>query len=256
MRRPDDDAAPRSALSLNERTPYTARMSLLFDLPAAPSVPILGSDARYPVRRIFCVGRNYAAHAIELGNAVDREAPIWFTKAPAALSLSGTTIPYPPGTADCHFEMEFVIAIGAPAFRIDPQDAMTAVLGYACGLDMTRRDLQNAAKAKGYPWDTGKDFENGAIIAPITPAAQFGDVSSQTITLDQNGARRQNGTLSDMIWTIPELIADLARLYHLAPGDLIYTGTPAGVGPVSLGDQLEGAVDGLEPVRLTIGAAE
>jgi fumarylpyruvate hydrolase len=231
-------------------------MTLLFDLPATPTVPVVGSDARYPVRRIFCVGRNYAAHALELGNAVDREAPIWFNKAPAALCLSGEAIAYPPGTSNCHYEMEFVVAIGAPAFRVAPEDAMAAVYGYAAGLDMTRRDLQNAAKAKGYPWDTGKDFENGAVIAAITPAAAFGNVADQRIALVQNGATKQDGTLSDMIWSVPELIADLSRLYHLVPGDLIYTGTPAGVGPVAEGDVLEGTIDRLEPVRLKITAAE
>ncbi|MEE4453803.1 fumarylacetoacetate hydrolase family protein [Novosphingobium resinovorum] len=230
-------------------------MTLLFDLPETPSIPVQGSQARYPVRRVFCVGRNYAAHALELGNAVDREAPIWFNKAPAALCLSGATIPYPPGTANCHYEMELVVTIGAPAFRIAPEAAMAVVHGYACGLDMTRRDLQNAAKAKGYPWDTGKDFENGAVIGPITPAAGF-SLAGQRIALTQNGAVKQDGVLSDMIWSIPELIADLSRLYHLAPGDLIYTGTPAGVSAVAPGDVLEGTVDGLEPLRLEIGAAE
>lgn len=231
-------------------------MTLLFDLPAAPPVPVLGSEARYPVRRIFCVGRNYAAHALELGNAVDREAPIWFNKAPAALCLSGETIAYPPGTENCHYEMEFVVAIGAPAFRVAPEEALAAVFGYACGLDMTRRDLQNAAKAKGYPWDTGKDFENGAVIGAITPAADFGALADQRVVLTRNGATKQDGSLADMLWSVPELIADLSRMYHLAPGDLIYTGTPAGVGPVEPGDVLEGMVEGLEPLRLTIGAAE
>lgn len=230
-------------------------MTLLFDLPATPSIPVLGTDARYPVRRVFCVGRNYAAHALELGNAVDREAPIWFTKAPAALCLSGETIAYPPGTQNCHYEMELVVAIGAPGFRVATEDAPSLIHGYACGLDMTRRDLQNAAKAKGYPWDTGKDFENGAVIAAITPAADF-TPAAQPITLAQNGAVKQNGVLSDMIWSIPELIADISRLYHLAPGDLIYTGTPAGVGAIASGDMLEGAIDGLQPVHLEIGAPE
>ncbi|MFC6620944.1 fumarylacetoacetate hydrolase family protein [Novosphingobium panipatense] len=230
-------------------------MTLLFDLPDTPSVPVLGNTAAYPVRRVFCVGRNYAAHALELGNAVDREAPIWFTKAPAALCLSGATIPYPPGTQNCHYEMELVVAIGAPAFRVAPEQAMEAVFGYACGLDMTRRDLQNAAKGKGYPWDTGKDFENGAIIAAITPARQFA-LKDQRIALSQNGSIKQDSVLADMIWSIPELIADLSRLYHLAPGDLIYTGTPAGVGAVQAGDVLVGTVEGLEPVRLEIAAAE
>ena len=231
-------------------------MSLLFQLPEAPSVPVLGSDARFPVRRIFCVGRNYEAHAREMGSAVDREAPIWFTKAPAALCASGATIPYPPGTANCHYEMELVVALGGAGFRVAPEQAMELVLGYASGPNMPRRDLQNAAKDKGYPWDVGKDFENAAVISAITPAAAFGTVEAQRITLSQNGATKQDATLAELIWSIPELIADLSRMYHLAPGDLIYTGTPAGVGPVAPGDVLEGKVDGLDPGRLTIGAAE
>ena len=146
-------------------------MTLLFQLPTTPAVPIHGESASVPVNRIFCVGRNYAAHAREMGDVPQREAPIWFTKAPSAICLSGSTIPYPPGTRNCHYEMEFVVAIGAPGFRIALEQAMDHVLGYACGLDLTRRDLQNAAKDKGYPWDTGKDFENAAVIGPLTRAA-------------------------------------------------------------------------------------
>lgn len=247
---------PAARAAYARRQKETSRpMTELFDLPAAPAVAVSGSHDRYPVRRVFCVGRNYAAHALELGNAVDREAPIWFTKAPAALCLAGGAIAYPPGTENCHYEMELVVAIGAPAFRVSAEAAMDAVFGYACGLDMTRRDLQNAAKAKGYPWDAGKDFENAAVIGPITAAAGFAP-AGQRIALTQNGVVKQDGVLSDMIWSIPELIADLSRLYHLAPGDLIYTGTPAGVGPVAAGDVLEGAIEGLEPLRLEIGAPE
>lgn len=231
-------------------------MTVLFDLPPAPSIPVAGESAAYPVRRIFCVGRNYAAHALELGNAVDREAPIWFTKAPAALNVNPVSIPYPPGTSNCHYEMEFVVAIGAPAFRVTPQDANSVIFGYACGLDMTRRDLQNAAKGKGYPWDTGKDFENGALIGTVTKAAAFGGISNQRITLSQNGVVKQDSTLGDMIWSIPELIADLSTMYHLMPGDLIYTGTPAGVGPIAPGDVLSGEIDGLKTITVTIDEAE
>jgi len=234
-------------------------VSLLFELPEVPAVPVLGpvldEETRYGVRRIFCVGRNYAAHARELGNAVDREAPIWFTKSPAALCHSGETIAYPPATQDCHYEMELVVALGGHGFEIAPEQAMDLVYGYACGLDMTRRDLQNAAKAKGYPWDMGKDFENGAVIGPITRAEVFGQPNEQRITLAKNGETKQDAPLSEMIWSLPELIADLSRMYHLAPGDLIYTGTPAGVGPVAPGDRLEGRVEGLEPVVLTIDPA-
>ncbi|WP_395391255.1 fumarylacetoacetate hydrolase family protein [Novosphingobium sp. BL-8A] len=234
-------------------------MTLLFQLPEVPSVPVIGESARYPVRRIFCVGRNYAAHARELGNAVDREAPIWFNKAPAALCNTSAeapaTIPYPPGTKDCHYEMELVVALGGEGFEVSTDAAMGLVYGYACGIDLTRRDLQNASKAKGYPWDTGKDFENGAIIAPITRASDFGMPAAQRIALSQNGTVKQDAPLDEMIWSIPELIADLSRMYHLAPGDLIYTGTPAGVGPIVPGDRLEGSVEGLESLVLTIAAA-
>ncbi|KHK92529.1 fumarylacetoacetate hydrolase family protein [Novosphingobium malaysiense] len=231
-------------------------MSLLFELPETPSIPIVGVDSRFPVQRIFCVGRNYEAHAREMGSPVDREAPIWFTKSAAAVCHSGATIAYPPGTTNCHYEMELVVAIGAAGFRVAAESAVDLVFGYASGLDMTRRDLQNIAKDKSCPWDTSKDFENAAVLGPITPAARFGEVASQRITLSQNGAVKQNASLAELIWTLPELIADLSRMYHLAPGDLIYTGTPAGVGPVAPGDTLEGAVEGLEPVRLTIDPAE
>ncbi|WP_272009873.1 fumarylacetoacetate hydrolase family protein [Roseovarius sp. ZX-A-9] len=225
---------------------------MLFDPAPTPTVPISGSDALFPVRRIFCVGRNYAAHAAEMGNEVDREAPFYFAKSAHALALSGTEIAYPPGTSDCHYEMEFVMAIGAPAHQVSVKDAMAAVYGYACGIDLTRRDLQAAAKEKRRPWDLGKDFENAAIMAPITPAARFGSIADQAIMLEMDGARVQDATLRDMIWSAPEIIAHLSRFYHLAPGDLIYTGTPAGVGPVAPGAALEGHIDGLAPVSLRI----
>lgn len=231
-------------------------MTMLFDLPANPSVPILGDDARFPVRRVFCVGRNYAAHAREMGFSPDKDAPFYFTKSPWAICASGATVPYPLGTANCHYEMELVVAIGAPAFRIAEADALSVVLGYACGFDMTRRDLQNAARDEGKPWDLGKDFESAAVLAPITPAAAFGTAGEQTIRLTQNGAVKQDAVLSDMIFTVPELIAHLSTFYHLEPGDLLYTGTPAGVGPIAAGDTLVGTIDGLTPVELTIGAPE
>lgn len=231
-------------------------MSLQFELPQAPSVPVVGEVARFPVRRIFCVGRNYEAHAQEMGFSADREAPIWFTKSAWATCQSGATIPYPPGTGNCHYEMEFVVAVDKPAFGIAPEAAMDVVFGYACGLDLTRRDLQTAARDKGYPWDTGKDFENAAVIGTITRKAQFGDVDGQRIRFSINGETRQDATLAELIWSVPELIADLSCLYHLAPGDLIYTGTPAGVGPIAPGDRLEGVVDGLSPLNLSIATAE
>ena len=228
-------------------------MTFAFELPAPPSVPITGEDRRFPVHRIFCVGQNYAAHAVEMGFQPDPEAPFFFTKSSRAICLSGATIPFPLETEACHYEMELVVALGAPAFRVDAADALSAVFGYACGLDMTRRDLQNAAREKKRPWDLGKDFENAAVIAPITRAPAFGAPHAQRIRLTQNGEVRQDSRLSDMIHDVPALISYLSRFYHLQAGDLIYTGTPAGVGPIAPGDLLSGEIDGLTPVELAIG---
>lgn len=231
-------------------------MPLLFPLPEPSSVSVLGEEGRFPVHRIFCVGRNYEAHAREMGFSVDRDAPFYFTKTPSAICPSGATIPYPPGTENCHYEMELVIAIGAPAFRIAEAEALSVVFGYAGGFDMTRRDLQNAARDQGRPWDLGKDFESAAVIAPITRAEAFGAVTDQRIRLTQNGTVKQDALLSDLIWSVPELIAHLSLYYHLQPGDLLYTGTPAGVGPIAPDDKLVGTIDGLTPVELAIAPAE
>lgn len=227
----------------------------LFETPAPPLVPIEGDARGYPVRRIFCVGRNYAAHAAEMGNEVDREAPFYFTKSAHALCLSGATIPYPPGTRDCHHEMEFVVALGAEAFEVDEAHAMDAVWGYGCGIDLTRRDLQGAAKEKRRPWDLGKDFENAAIMGVLTPKDRFGAIGAQALRLSVGTRVAQDARLSDMVWSVPEVIAHLSRFYHLGPGDLIYTGTPAGVGAVAPGDHLKGEIEGLSAVEVTIGAA-
>lgn len=224
----------------------------LFDPPEIQAVPVTGEARLFPVRRIFCVGRNYAAHAAEMGNEVDREAPFYFTKSAHAICHSGSTIPYPAGTGECHFEMEFVVALGQGGAAVTEEEAMALVFGYACGIDLTRRDLQAAAKDKRRPWDLGKDFENVAVIAPVTPAAAFGEIGGQRIYLDHDGETVQEARLSDMVWPVPGLIAHLSRFYRLAPGDLIYTGTPAGVGPVAPGSRLEGGIDGLSPVRLSI----
>jgi len=226
----------------------------LFDIPAPPLVPIAGDTRGYPVRRIFCVGRNYAAHAAEMGNEVDRAAPFYFTKSAHALCLSGATIPYPPGTRDCHHEMEFVVALGADAFEVSEAGAMAAVWGYGCGIDLTRRDLQGAAKEKRRPWDLGKDFENAAIMGALTPRDRFGGIGAQALCLRVGDRVAQEARLSEMVWSVPEIIAHLSRFYHLAPGDLIYTGTPAGVGPVGPGDRMRGEIEGLVPVEVTIGA--
>lgn len=228
----------------------------IFAPPDWPLVPILGQHAAFPVRRIFCVGRNYAAHAAEMGAEVDREAPFYFTKSALAILPSGQVMPYSPGTADLHYEMELVVAIGGDAFRVTPDRALAAVYGYAAGLDMTRRDLQAAAKSRQRPWDLGKDFEGSAVIAPITPAAEFGAVADQRISLTVDDQIRQDQRLGDMVWSVPDLIADLSGFYHLAPGDLIYTGTPAGVGAVGPGAVIRGRIEGLAPVELTLCAAE
>ena len=175
---------------------------------------------------------------------------------PAHLVLSGAELPYPPGTANYHHEMEFVIAIGAPVFRCTPEEGLAAVYGYAAGLDMTRRDLQNEAKDQRRPWDLSKDFEGAAVIGEITKAAEFGPVSDQKIVLTVDGETRQDAPLAELIHSVPDVIAHLSGYYHLEPGDLIYTGTPAGVSAVEAGAVLEGSVEGLAPVRLTLGAAE
>ncbi len=216
-----------------------------------PVIPVEGG-AGFPVGRIFCVGRNYADHAAEMGHEVDREAPFYFTKSAHAFLLSGHDMPYPPRTQDLHHEMELVVAIGAKVNDISEADAMDAVFGYGCGLDMTRRDLQAAAKAKRRPWDTGKDFDNAAIIAPLMPKADVTDIGALTIQLEVNDHVRQQAELSDMVWSIPEIIADLSSLYTLHPGDLIMTGTPAGVGPVVKGDVLRGTIGDFAPVETTI----
>ncbi|WP_112320640.1 fumarylacetoacetate hydrolase family protein [Oceanibium sediminis] len=228
----------------------------LFPPATLPSLPITGQGVRYPIRRIFCVGRNYAAHAAEMGNTVDRSAPFYFTKSAFSAVESGASVPYPPGTSDYHHEMEFVVALTGDAFRVPVADAGSAVGFYGAGLDMTRRDLQAAAKEKRRSWDLGKDVENGAVLGPLTPAAAFGAVGAQRITLAVNEETRQDALLSDMVWSVEELVSDLSHYYHLGPGDLIMTGTPAGVGPVVAGDRLEGEITGLAPVQLTLTAAE
>lgn len=228
----------------------------LFPPPEVPAVAVTGERQSYAVNRIFCVGRNYAAHAAEMGFEVDREAPFYFTKPASAIAHSGATIPYPPGTENFHHEVELVVAIGAPVFKADVESLGDVVFGYAVGLDMTRRDLQINERKKGRPWDLGKAFEHSAVIAEITRAESFAAISSRRIHLQVNGEIRQDAHLSDLIWTIPEIISHLSGYYHLGPGDLIYTGTPAGVGPVVVGDDIHGEVDGLAPLTVSITASE
>lgn len=229
---------------------------LLFPALAPITAPIRGRDEAFPVRRIFCVGRNYEAHAKEMGVAVDREAPFWFTKASEDYVASGATVAYPPGTSNYHYEMELVVAIGKPGFRIDAGSALDHVFGYACGLDMTRRDLQLTAREQRRPWDLGKDFEQSAVMSEIVPADAIGHPSKGKIELRVNGQTKQSSDLSLLIHGIPALIAHLSGYYHLQPGDLIYTGTPEGVGAVVAGDRIEGSIEGVGTVRLDVGAAE
>ena len=229
---------------------------LLFDLNDRPTLPIQGRAERFAVNRIFCVGRNYAAHAAEMGAEPERDAPFYFTKGHHAVAASGQTLPYPPGTKNYHHEIECVLALGRGGFRVAETEAMDLIFGYCAGLDMTRRDLQQANRKKGLPWDTGKDVENSAILGAITEAAAFGTVGPQRVTLHKKGTVVQDAPLSDLIWSLPELIAHLSTLYHLQAGDLIMTGTPAGVGPVEVGDVLEGQVDGCAPISVRYGPPE
>ena len=225
----------------------------LFDLPV-PALPIVGDAAFYPVRRVFCVGRNYAGHAREMGSDPNREPPFYFTKPPSALVPGGGAIPYPPGTANLHHEVELVVALSAPLYKAGLDEAAKAVFGHAVGLDMTRRDLQFAARDQGRPWDLGKSFE---FSAPITALVKGSDpIASGAVTLTVNGQLRQQGDVSDMIWSVPEVLAHLSHYYHLGPGDIVFTGTPEGVGPVVAGDQLVGTVAGIGELRVNITAGD
>ena len=225
--------------------------------PPVHSLPVRGKAERLPINRLFFVGRNYHAHAVEMGRPVDKsvEVPFYFTKSPSTLVPSGATVAYPPGTQNYQYEMELVLAIGAPGFRVAEADAHKLIYGYACGLDMTRRDLQLVARDKGRPWDLGKDIEQGSVVSEIVPMP--GVVLDQgELAMTVNGALRQKSDLGKLIWNIRELIADLSKFYHLEPGDLIFTGTPEGVGPVVPGDRIDGHAAGAGEIVLHIGAAE
>ncbi len=224
--------------------------------PTVPSLPIRGSELRYPVNRIFCVGRNYHAHAIEMGRPVDKAnaRPFYFNKTACTLVESGATVAYPPGTSNYQFEMELVVAIGKPGFQIRPEQALDYIYGYATGLDMTRRDLQLLFRDQGRPWDLGKDFEESAVCGDIVPVGALGMLTTGNIELAVNGETKQKADLSQLIWNIPELLADLSQFYHLQPGDLILTGTPEGVGPVKAGDVITGSVAGVGEISLKIAA--
>lgn len=227
-------------------------MDFVFPPIVASSAEVAGSSARFPVHRIYCVARNYAAHAREMGMNPDREPPFFFTKPVDALVPNGGTVPYPPRTSNVHHEIELVVALGRGGRGIRAAEALDHVFGYAVGNDLTRRDLQLEARDQGRPWDTAKGFDHSAPMTAIHPVSAIGHVTRGAIWLKVNGAVRQQADVADMIWAVPDVIAELSTLYELMPGDLIFTGTPAGVGPVVPGDRLEGGVDGVEVLRTTI----
>ena len=227
-------------------------MAFVIDPIKTPSVAVVKTDLRFPVRRIFCVGRNYAEHTREMGGDPDRELPFFFTKPADAVVDSGTEISYPKLTKDLHHEVELVIAIGKSGENIPKEKAREHIFGYAVGIDLTRRDLQNIAKEKGRPWDSGKAFDQSAPCAAITPISDITDIEQESISLSVNGEIRQSGTISDLIWSIDEVISILSGSFSLAAGDLIYTGTPAGVGPLVLGDHIIGEITGLAPIDIRL----
>ena len=218
--------------------------------PPHPMIPVEGGGV-FPVRRVYCIGRNYAAHAIEMGHDPDREPPFFFQKNPDSLDASGE-MPYPVRTSDLHHEIEMMVALKSGGRDIALEDALSHVWGYGVALDMTRRDLQGEAKKLGRPWEIGKSFEHSAPISPLLPVAQVGHPSTGEITLHVNGALRQEGDLAQMIWKTPEIIRYLSQYFELAAGDVILTGTPAGVGPVARGDVMEGKVAGLGTLRVRV----
>jgi fumarylpyruvate hydrolase len=225
--------------------------SFVIDVPKIPALPVAGTDARFPVRRVYCIGRNYAAHAVEMGHDPNKEPPFFFQKNPDNLDASGT-FPYPGKTADVHHEVELAVVLKSGGSGIAVADALSHVYGYAVALDMTRRDLQAVAKDMGRPWDTAKAFEHSAPIGPVIPASICGHPQAGAITLTVNGTLRQSGDLNQMIWKIPEMIAYLSEYFTLAAGDVILTGTPSGVGPVVRGDRLEASVEGFAPFTVEV----
>lgn len=227
-------------------------MTYVIDPPAVSSLAIEGESKRFPIRRIYCIGRNYAEHAREMGHDPDREPPFFFMKPADAILAAGADFPYPPGTKEVHHEIELVAALKSGGKDIAEADALSHVYGYGVGLDMTRRDLQGEAKKMGRPWDVGKGFDQSAPCAALKPVSAIGHPAKGRIWLDVNGVAKQEGDLADLIWSIPEMIAYLSRLFELKAGDIIMTGTPAGVGPVKRGDTLEGGVEGVGTISTKV----
>ena len=221
------------------------------ETPPVVALPVAGQDMVFPVRRIYCIGRNYAAHAIEMGHDPDREDPFFFQKNPDNLDTSGT-FPYPPHTSDVHHEAEMLVALKTGGRNIPVDTALDHVFGYGLALDMTRRDLQGIAKKAGRPWEIGKAFERSAPCGPVHPVADVGHPDHGAVELKVNGELRQQGDLNQMIWKVPEMISYLSEYFELAPGDVILSGTPSGVGPVSVGDKMELTIDGLGTLTVTV----
>ncbi len=226
-------------------------MKYVIDFPGTPTLPVAESNQVFPVGRIYCVGRNYAEHAREMGHDPEREPPFFFMKPADAIVENGATIPYPRETKDLHHEIEMIVAIGKGGADIAVDKALDHVFGYGVGLDMTRRDLQTAAKKMGRPWEMGKAFDDSAPCTALKPASMIGHPAKGAIWLKVNGAVKQKGDLNEMIWNVPETIAYLSKLITLRPGDVIMSGTPAGVGPVKAGDKLEGHVDGVGDLAIS-----
>lgn len=227
-------------------------MTELFEV-ARPAIPVNGSEDRFPVHRIYCVGQNYSAHTREMGGDPDREPPFYFMKPADAVVPAGSLVPFPPRTGNLHHEIELVAAIGKGGRNIAAEDAESHIFGYAVGLDLTRRDLQADAKRAGRPWDTAKGFDHSAPISVIHAAADTGHPVRGRIWLEVNGELRQEGDLADLIWSVPEAVAELSTLFTLLPGDLLFTGTPAGVGPLEPGDNIAGGIDGVAEITLRMG---
>ncbi|MBK0328001.1 fumarylacetoacetate hydrolase family protein [Rhodobacteraceae bacterium F11138] len=228
-----------------------ARPKLAIQAPPIVALPIVGTDALFPVRRVYCIGRNYAAHAIEMGHDPNREPPFFFQKNPDNLNPS-QEFPYPPKSSDVHHEVELAVMLRAGGRDIPVEKAQDCIFGYALSLDMTRRDLQSEQKKAGRPWEIGKAFEASAPVGPVHPVSEVGLLNEGRISLTVNGELRQDGDLNQMIWKVPEQIAYLSAYYELAPGDVILSGTPAGVGPVGRGDEMELAIDGLGTLAVKV----
>ena len=241
--------APAAGIGAGDRDPPAG---FVIPAPAVPSLPVAGTARRFPVRRVYCVGRNYAAHAIEMGHDPDREDPFFFQKNPDGLVPGGGAFPYPAATGEVHHEIELVVALASGGAGITVGEALSHVYGYAVGIDMTRRDLQAAAKRAGRPWEAAKAFEHAAPCSAIAPAAAIGHPSRGAVTLEVNGEERQRGDLAQLIWKAPEIISYLSGLFTLAAGDLVFTGTPSGVGPVMRGDRLRGRVAGVGEIEVEV----